>query len=161
MTDDISKIYLDEEQNLQFNDFYLEEILAETNSVESTPTFKYQAASLLEYALKKEKLLLEVRKSIDTGTVIDLIAFGLPNYVADKINIVTLQGTEDLYNELGKLEHFVGKNKYDKKDNIYSDNRSIKIEKENHAKFVSAKKEGYLTMQRKIAGLKRKIEKQF
>ncbi|KAK4880416.1 hypothetical protein RN001_008562 [Aquatica leii] len=35
LTDDISKIYLDEEQNLQFNDFYLEKILAERNNVES------------------------------------------------------------------------------------------------------------------------------
>lgn len=28
-------------------------------------SFKYQAGSLLEYAIKKEKLLLEMRKSID------------------------------------------------------------------------------------------------
>ncbi|KPJ14273.1 hypothetical protein RR48_05251 [Papilio machaon] len=31
LTDKIAKIYLDEEQNLQFNDFYLEEILENTN----------------------------------------------------------------------------------------------------------------------------------
>lgn len=78
-------------------------------------SFKYQAGSLIEYALKKEKLLLEVRKQIDTGTLIDLIAFGLPNFVADKIDRETLQETEDLYNEIGKLEHLVGKNKYEKK----------------------------------------------
>lgn len=77
--------------------------------------FKYQAGPLLEYALKKEKLLLEVRKTIDAGTLIDLIAFGLPNYVADKIDRETLKGTEDLYNELGKLEHLVVKHKYEKK----------------------------------------------
>ncbi|CAI6370308.1 unnamed protein product [Macrosiphum euphorbiae] len=77
--------------------------------------FKYQTGSLLEYALKKEKLLLEVRKSIDTGTLIDLIVFGLPNYVADKIDRDILQGTENLYNEKGKLEHTVGKNRYEKK----------------------------------------------
>ncbi|KAK4876585.1 hypothetical protein RN001_009091 [Aquatica leii] len=118
LLDDISKIYLDEEQNLQFNDCYLEEILAETNIIRYALAFKYQAGSLLEYALKNEKFLLEVRKSIDTGILINLIAFGLPNYVADKINREILQGTEDLYNELGRLEHFVGKNKYDKK-NIY------------------------------------------
>ncbi|GBP36065.1 hypothetical protein EVAR_29196_1 [Eumeta japonica] len=63
--------------------------------------FKYQTGSLLDYALKKEKLLLEVRKSIDTGTLIDLIALGLPNYLTDKIDRETLQETEDLYNELG------------------------------------------------------------
>lgn len=84
--------------------------------------FKYQVGSLLDYALKKEKLLLEVRKSIDTGTLIDLIAFGLPNYVADKIDRENIQGTEDLYNEIGRLEHLVGKNKFDNKFDIkYSD----------------------------------------
>lgn len=248
LTDDIAKIYLDEEQNLQFNDFYLEEISEKTTNAESTPSgsnhklekllekflkekeeksdtqnlgkialdfkldkfsgrytnafqwikdfnkecdrfkidedskkieilknfmenscvdwyscmlmkltvesewnkweknfcetfankgwtpiryalsFKYQAGSLLEYALKKEKLLLEVRRSIDTGTIIDLIAFGLPNYVADRIDRETLQETEDLYNEIGRLEHLVGKNKYEKKNYISSDTKSKKVE---------------------------------
>lgn len=72
--------------------------------------FKYQTGSLLEYALRKEKLLLETRRSIDTGTLIDLIAVGLPNFVSDKINRETLLETEDLYNELGKLEHLVYRN---------------------------------------------------
>lgn len=64
---------------------------------------------MIEYALKKEKLLLETRKSIDTGSLIDLIAVGLPNFVSDKIDRETLNETEDLYNELGKLEHLVYK----------------------------------------------------
>lgn len=67
--------------------------------------FKYQAGSLLDYALKKEKLLLSVRKSMDTDTLIDLIAVGLPNSISDKIDRETLNATEDLYNELGKLEY--------------------------------------------------------
>lgn len=41
--------------------------------------FKYMQGTLLEYALKKEKLLLEVNKSIDKATLINLIATGLPN----------------------------------------------------------------------------------
>lgn len=49
------------------------------------------------------------------GTLIDLIACGLLNYVADKIDRETLKGTEDLYNEIERLEHLVGKNKYEKK----------------------------------------------
>lgn len=262
LTDDISKIYLDEEQNLQFNDVYLEEILEKTNNAEFIPSgsnqtleklleklledkqtksetqnlgkiakdfmiekftgrnlnayqwikgfnkecerfqinedkkkieilrnfleyssvdwyncmlmkltvesewnkweknfcdtfankgwspiryalaFKYQAGSLLEYALKKEKLLLEVRKLIDTGTLIDLIAFGLPNYVADKIDRETLQGTEDLYNEIGKLEYLVGKNKYDKKIITYSDTKSKKIEEKKPCQICFNEKKG-------------------
>ena len=67
--------------------------------------FKYQSGSLVEYALKKEKLLLETRKEIDTGTLIDLIAVGLPDIVSNRLDRNTLMETEDLYNELGKLEH--------------------------------------------------------
>lgn len=69
-------------------------------------SFKYQTSSLLDYALKKEKLLLQVRRSIDTGTLIDLIATGLPNFVIDREK---LEKPEDLYAEIGKLEHLVYK----------------------------------------------------
>lgn len=72
-------------------------------------TFRYQTGNLVDYAIKKEKLLLEVRKTIDTGTLIDLIAVGLPNFIADKIDRETVQTTEELCNEIGKLEHFVHK----------------------------------------------------
>lgn len=262
LTDEISKIYLDEEQNLQFNDFYLEEIMENKNDNKSSPggsnqnleklleklleekqsksetqnlgkiskdfmiekftgrnanahqwiqefnkecerfhidedkqkieilknfleyssidwyscmlmkvtvesewnkweknfcdtfankgwspiryalAFKYQTGSLLEYALKKEKLLLEVRKSIDTGTLIDLIASGLPNYLTDKIDRETIQETEDLYNELGKLEHLVGKNRYDKKHNTYSDTKNKKIEEKKPCQICITEKKG-------------------
>lgn len=72
--------------------------------------FKYQTGSLLEYSIKKEKLVLQIRKSIDDGTMIDLIAIGLPNYVADRIDREKLKRTEDLHNEIGKLEHLTKKN---------------------------------------------------
>ncbi|XP_050548385.1 uncharacterized protein LOC126910023 [Daktulosphaira vitifoliae] len=103
--------------------------------------FKYQAGSLLDYALKKEKLLLEVRKSIDTGTLIDLIAFGLPNYMADKIDRENLTGTEDLYNEIGKLEHFAEKNKYEKR-NIFSDTKFKQIEEKKPCRICINEKKG-------------------
>lgn len=71
--------------------------------------------TLFKYALKKEKILLDVRKPIDTETLIDLIAAGLPNYATDKTDRETLQQTKSLYNGLGKLEHLVARNKYDEK----------------------------------------------
>lgn len=77
--------------------------------------FRYQTGTLMEYAMKKERLLLEVRKDIDTGTLIDLIAAGLPNFVADMIDRDTLKETEDLYNDIGKLEHLVYKKTLDGK----------------------------------------------
>ena len=177
VTEQIRKDYLDEEENLQFKDYYLEEStinsnitnesaqtttlekliekLIETNQKSEKPiekiakeltinefnnktqnasqwldwrkkccdtfankgwspiryaiNFKYQTGSLIEYALRKEKLMLETRKDIDVGTLIDLIAVSLPNYVSDKIDRNTLIETEDLYNELDKLEHLTYK----------------------------------------------------
>lgn len=70
-------------------------------SIRYALAFKYQTGSLLEYAMKKERLLLKVRKSIDDGTLIDLIATGLPNFVSDRIDREKLEKTEDLYNEIG------------------------------------------------------------
>lgn len=78
-------------------------------------SFKYQSGSLLEYAIKKERLLLEVRKTIDQGTLIDIIAAGLPDFITDRINKEEVVHTKDLFNELGKLEHLVAKKKYIKK----------------------------------------------
>ncbi|GBP26600.1 Retrovirus-related Pol polyprotein from transposon 297 [Eumeta japonica] len=120
LTDEISKTYLDEAQNLQFNDYYLEEIMENTNDCKSLPISSNQNLEKLLEKLLEEKQsksetqnlgkiskdfmidkFTEVRKSIDTGTLIDLIALGLPNYLTDKIDRETLQETEDLYNELG------------------------------------------------------------
>jgi len=96
------------------------------NPIRYAINFKYQTGSLIEYALKKEKLLLETRKEIDVGTLIDLIAVGLPNSVSDKIDRNTLVETEDLYNELGKLEHMTYK-KTDSLKKVNEQGHKIKI----------------------------------
>lgn len=103
--------------------------------------FKYQTGPLLDYALKKEKLLLEIRRSMDTETLIDLIAVGLPNYVSDKIDRETLQETEDLYNEIGKLEHLVDKTKMEKKEK-YSDKKFAKGEEKKPCQICEKEKKG-------------------
>lgn len=77
--------------------------------------FKYRQGALLEYAIKKERLLLEVNKSIDKLTLIDLITIGLPNFIADKIDRNSLKKTEDLFNNIRSLEHMVNKKIFDKK----------------------------------------------
>lgn len=77
--------------------------------------FKYQSGALLDYAVKKERLLLEVNKTIDKNTLINLIATGLPNYISDRIDKESLKKTEDLYNELGKLKHLVDRKKFSDK----------------------------------------------
>ncbi|XP_041980224.1 uncharacterized protein LOC121733888 isoform X2 [Aricia agestis] len=76
--------------------------------------FKYRQGSLLDYALKKEKLLLEINKSIDKQTLIDLIATGLPNFIADRIDRNSLKESQDLFNSIRSLEHMVNKKTFDK-----------------------------------------------
>lgn len=75
-------------------------------------SYKYRTGSLLEYAVKKEKLLLEVRKSMDEGTLIDIIAASLPDFITDRINKEEIKHTSNLFNELGRLEHLVIKKKF-------------------------------------------------
>lgn len=71
--------------------------------------FKYKEGSLLDYAIKKEKLLLDMRRSIDKGTLIDLIAAGLPEFILNRINRESLEDTVDLFNEVSKYEHMINK----------------------------------------------------
>lgn len=89
-------------------------------------SFKYQSGSLLEYAVKKEKLMLEMRKTIDQGTLIDIIAAGLPNFIVDKINKEEILETKDLFNEIGKMEHLVNKRKVIKQKNVTTANTDKK-----------------------------------
>lgn len=72
-------------------------------------SFKYREGLLVDYAIKKEKLLLDMRNSIDTGTLIDLIAAGLPEHVLTKIDRETIKDTVDLFNEVRKHEHMMVK----------------------------------------------------
>jgi len=105
--------------------------------------FKYQSGSLLDYALKKEKLLLQIRKSMDTETIIDLIAIGLPDWVSDNIDRETLQETQDLYNEISKLEHLVRKTTSEKKEKVYSDNKySKKVQEKKPCEICEKAKKG-------------------
>lgn len=71
--------------------------------------YKYISGSLLDYALKKERILLEMNKTIDDCTIINLIAVGLPEFITDKINRKKLNTPKDLFTELGSLEHLMKK----------------------------------------------------
>lgn len=72
--------------------------------------FKYIQGSMLEYALKKERLLLEINKSIDTQTLIYLIATGLPNFIMDRIDRDSLKEVNDLFNCIRGLESLTRNN---------------------------------------------------
>lgn len=97
-------------------------------------TFRYQTGSLLEYATKKERLLLEVNKNIDTQTMTNLIVMGLPDYVMDKIDRMSIESTASLYNEIGKQEYAVNRKNFTKSKKNISDNKP-KFEKHNSCKI--------------------------
>lgn len=82
------------------------------NTVTRALLFRYIDGSLLDYATKKEKLLLDMRTKIDNGTVIDLIASGLPEFILNRIDREGLQDTVDLFNKLSKYEHMVNKKSF-------------------------------------------------
>ncbi|KAK9871677.1 hypothetical protein WA026_014125 [Henosepilachna vigintioctopunctata] len=63
--------------------------------------YRYIRGSLLDYALKKERLLLETDAKITETTRINLIACGLPSYVYNKFNIKEVSSTVKLMNILG------------------------------------------------------------
>lgn len=66
--------------------------------------YKFLNGSFLDYALKKERLLLETNKDIDKITIINLIAAGLPEFVREKIDREELKDSQDLFNELRRYE---------------------------------------------------------
>lgn len=90
-------------------------------------TFKYLNGPLLDYALKKEKLLLEMDKSIDNKMMINLIAVGLPDSVTNKISKSEIKETKDLFNSLKSLEYLVKtKEATAKKNSTFSKEKSNK-----------------------------------
>lgn len=62
----------------------------------------------------KKRLLLEVNKEIDWVSMINLIIMGLADYIMYKMDKGSITSTANLYNEIGKHEHTIHKNNYDK-----------------------------------------------
>lgn len=103
--------------------------------------YKYINGCLLDYALKKERMLLDVNKSLGKQILIDLIAVGLPNYVCDKIDRKHLKDTEDLFNELRGLEHLV-KKPFEKKEKVSQERKSKIVEIKKPCKICKEEKRG-------------------
>jgi hypothetical protein len=82
------------------------------SSVTYALNYKYFTGSILEYAIKKERLLLESNKNIDDRTLVDLIANGLPTFIRNRINRQDTKSTNDLFNELGKHDDIITKKPY-------------------------------------------------
>ncbi|XP_044760298.1 uncharacterized protein LOC123317753 [Coccinella septempunctata] len=65
--------------------------------------FKYLNGSLLDFALKKRNLLMEVDDEISLNSQINLIVISLPNHIQNRIDRKTIGTIEDL---MSKLKQF-------------------------------------------------------
>jgi len=50
-----------------------------------------------------------MRRSIDSGTLIDLIAAGLPEFILNRIDRELLKDPVDLFREISNYEHMIKK----------------------------------------------------
>lgn len=74
--------------------------------------YKYLSGSLVDYALRKERLILEIEKGMTDTSRINLIVVGLPTEIRDKLDREQLKTTDQLLNRLGRYEN-VGQHKKD------------------------------------------------
>ena len=76
--------------------------------------FTFYSGSLLEHALKKRRLLLEVDDSLSINTQINMIVISLPNFIQNKLDRKSIINIENL---MSKLKQFC--KTYDSKnDNV-------------------------------------------
>lgn len=67
--------------------------------------YKYLSGSYSDYALKKERMILEVEKTMTAQTRINLIVVGLPIDVQDKLDKEDITTTDKLFNKLARYEN--------------------------------------------------------
>lgn len=77
--------------------------------------FKYREGSLIDYAMRKEKLLLDMNEGIDIKTLTALIVVGLPEFIMNKIDRELCTDTTTLFNEIRKYENLINKKFFPKK----------------------------------------------
>ncbi|KAI4479279.1 hypothetical protein M0802_014400 [Mischocyttarus mexicanus] len=103
----LTKLTIDSEWSVWKNEFCEAFSSKGWDAVTYALEFKYKEGLLLDYALKKQKLLLEVSRTIDTRILVDLIAAGLPKFILNKMDRETLDNTVKLFKEIGKHEYAV------------------------------------------------------
>lgn len=69
-----------------------------------------------------------MRRTIDNGLLVDLVAAGLPSFVLNRIDRETLKDTVDLFNEISKYEHMVSGNKTFNKKKDTTERSNYKVE---------------------------------
>lgn len=85
--------------------------------------YKYINGSLIDYALKKERLLLEIESSISNMSRINLIVMGLPFNIQDKLDKEEIINTDLLMNRIRMYE--TGYNKQKREDKVKFNSNTI------------------------------------
>ena len=67
--------------------------------------FKYLNVSFVEYALKKERMILEVESGMTSTSRLNLIVIGLPIYIQEKLDREGINDTDELINKLGQYDN--------------------------------------------------------
>lgn len=81
------------------------------NNIMYAHNYRYKEGSLVDYAIRKEKLLLEINEKEYEHTLVDRIGAGLPDFIREKINRDELENTKELINRLQKYEGRIEKKK--------------------------------------------------
>lgn len=66
--------------------------------------FRYIGGSYIDYAIKKERLLLELDRALPDLVILDLIVVGLPHSIQNSLNRNTVTSIKVLHNKLKKFE---------------------------------------------------------
>ncbi|XP_072393540.1 uncharacterized protein [Diabrotica undecimpunctata] len=104
-------------------------------------SFRYIGGSIVDYAFRKENLLLNIKNDFPIDILIDLIVTNLPIYIQDNINRADVTTMEKLVGELRKLESLVikKKNKLETKPNFYQKSTIIPEEQKTTCQYCDRK----------------------
>ncbi len=109
-------------------------------------TFRHIGGSFVDYALRKEHLLVNIKKDFPTDILIHLIAVGLPVYIQEKIDRSKITSTEVMFTELRKLDGqtYKKKTKFNlPTDDAKNENQRPTNRQNDYKPFSYCEKQGY------------------
>lgn len=91
--------------------------------------YRYKEGSLMEYAIRKEKLLLDMDENIGGKSLVTLIAAGLPEFIRNRIDPEKCETSTRLLHEISKCESLVNNKNFIKKREEKDDNKKYSLGK--------------------------------
>lgn len=129
------------------------------NAIRYALNYKFMNGSLIDYAIDKEKMLLELDRGYSDLTILDLIIAGLPSHVYNSLNKTTVTNIDKLHSKLKKFESTDKNLESSKKFKNFKQNSSnLSNVKPNQSKDESQSRKSYV-FTNKNAGSKVNFEK--